>query len=132
MQNFDFQGLTASYRYTLADLSLGWNDVGGCYVFVKIVNGRLVVLRVGKCDSFKGRPMPPKHECWAEAVRDHGATHLCVRVVENALSRASEEQDLIAAYNPPMNVHHRTGLTGIAAAQGGIFGHGLINQGGKR
>jgi hypothetical protein len=133
MQTFDIAGIRGRYQYTLADLSLGWNEVGGCYIFAKVENGRLVILRVGKCDSFRGRPMPPKHECWEEAVRDYGATHLLVRVVPNALAQAAEEQDLIAAYNPPMNQHYRTAPAGVPADPlAGLFGTGLINQRGRR
>jgi hypothetical protein len=53
-------------------------------------------------------------------------------VIQTEADRVAEEQDLIAAYNPPMNEKHRTGLTGLAAAPNGLFGTDLINQGGRR
>jgi hypothetical protein len=132
METIELIGILSRYPYQRADLNLPWNDIGGCYAFVNYSSGYPYVVRVGKCDSFKTRPMPPGHECWADAVRDHGATHLYVRVIPNEADRAMEEQDLIAAYNPPMNTHHRTGLTGLAAPQLGLFSLGLINRGAKQ
>lgn len=133
MQTYDFHGLLSSYRYQLAVAHIPWAQSGGCYIFSRYMDGHPVVLRVGICDNFQTRPMPPAHECWAEAVRDYGATHLWVRSVLDAKAREAEEQDLIAAHNPPMNVHFRTGPTGTpSSGLGGLFAPGLINRGGKR
>jgi hypothetical protein len=75
--------------------------------------------------------MPPSHECWSNAVINHGATHILAREIDTEANRIAEEQDLIAAYNPPMNVQHRTSLTGQAALPSrGLFGNGLINRAG--
>jgi hypothetical protein len=123
------------YDFEIADLRAPWNDLGGVYVFAKWDGVRMAILRVGKCASFKSRPMPPHHPCWFEAFRDHGATHVLARVNGDERSRSDEEQDLIAAYNPPMNVQLRTGaLPGFASPpqMPGILGLGLLNQNKKK
>jgi hypothetical protein len=50
----------------------------------------------------------PRHECWPEAVR-LGATHVLAHTTPAGEQvRCAEEQDLIALWNPPLNVQHRT------------------------
>ena len=121
--------------YKLADLAAPWNPVPGNYGFIRLksaITGTFDILYFGECASFSARPMPPNHEKWESAVRMYGATHvLChVNLAEEQI-RKEEERDLIAAYNPPMNVHHRTGIA-AAPGLGALAGLGLINQRGRR
>ena len=126
--------LNRRYDLDLANLNAPWNDVGGIYVFIRWDGRQLTVVRVGKCVSFQKRPMPPAHPCWLEAFRDHGATHVLALAIHDEKTRAGAEQDLIAAYNPPMNVQLRTGPVGIAAFPQlpGALGLGIINRGKTR
>jgi hypothetical protein len=132
METYELVGLLGRYSYQVCDPNLPWAASGGCYVFARKEGNHLHILRVGKCDSFKSRPMPPGHECWSDAIRSHRASHVLARQVLTEADRVAEEQDLIAAYNPPMNVQHRTGQTGLPALPLGLFGGGLINRSGKR
>lgn len=132
METCELVGLLSRYTYQVCDPALPWATSGGCYVFARKEGNLFRILSVGKCDSFKSRPMPPGHECWSDAIRKHGATHVLARQVLTEAERVAEEQDLIAAYNPPMNVHHRTGVAGLPKLPPlGLAGLGLINRGGK-
>jgi hypothetical protein len=80
--------------------------VAGNYAFVKVQpNGRADVLYFGITDDLSDRI--PKHECWPEAMT-LGVTHVMAHSAPNAIARYAEERDLIAYWNPPMNVQHRT------------------------
>jgi hypothetical protein len=82
------------------------NAVAANYAFVKIhPNGQTDPLYFGITDDLSSRI--PNHECWPEAQR-LGVTHVMAHATPNALVRYTEERDLIAYWNPPMNVQHRT------------------------
>jgi hypothetical protein len=132
-----FTGLSGfSYLpYMAADLAAPWNPVPGNYAFIRLKNtltGSFDILYFGECASFSARPMPPGHDRWDDAVKLYGATHvLCHVNLAEEWVRKEEERDLIAAYNPPMNVQHRTGIAG-ALGLGALSGLGLINRSGNR
>ena len=64
--------------------------------------------RGGKWQAPQVRRLLQSHECWSEALR-LGATHVMTHTTPvGAHARYDEEADLIARWNPPMNVHHRT------------------------
>jgi excinuclease UvrABC nuclease subunit len=81
-----------------------WNDVGGVYIFTSIQGNIWHAHYVGVADSFRNRL--PTHERALEA-RRLGATHIHAVVVPQADIRATLEQRLIAACQPPLNTHHR-------------------------
>jgi hypothetical protein len=86
-----------------------WNAVSGVYAFAgRDAQGIWRPLYIGQADTFRTRPMPPgNHERWAEAVR-LGATHVHALTVPLAAMRDLVERRLIAAYQPPLNIHHRS------------------------
>ena len=82
-----------------------WNPVPAVYIFAgKNVKGEWFPLYVGETESLAERV--PTHERWSEAER-LGATHVHVLVVAQATARQSLEQELIAKYQPRLNVQHR-------------------------
>ena len=97
------------YEYTVCRFDLPWADVPGIYIFVKWNGSVWEALYIGKADSFKSR-LCASHECWPKAVA-LGATHVLARCVPNALARQTEEIRLIEAYNPPLNVQHRSSFS---------------------
>ncbi len=101
-----------NYEYTLLPFEADWNEVPGVYIFVfwNPASG-WTPLYIGKANSLKSR-LRASHEVWPEAVA-LGATHVLARCVLNALARATEEQRLIEAYDPPLNVQHRRSLSGF-------------------
>jgi hypothetical protein len=108
------------YSFTIANLAAPWNSVPGIYAFVSQATllSPLLVHYIGECQSFATR-MPPNHERWDEARRDHYATMILAMVTSGGDAvRKQIERDLIEHYNPPMNTHHRTYGLGILAAAG--------------
>jgi hypothetical protein len=90
--------------YQFGDL---WNDVGGIYIFAgpNYLTGRWGPWYVGQTDSFRNRI--PQHEKWIPAVL-RGATHVHAMVAPLADMRLAVEQRLIATFQPPLNVQHRS------------------------
>ena len=125
-----FSGLRYSYYIPVVGPGQGWLQQPGNYAFIRVFNGIAHPVYFGECENFATRPMPPKHEYWAEAVRDYGATHLLSHLTPGLpAARRAEEKDLIAAYNPPLNTKHRTGLPGTAAAPGNQLAAALRRYG---
>lgn len=95
-----------SYEFTVYEKDGGrWHDVPGVYIFSGIGRNNLWnAFYIGKCESFSDRL--PTHERWYEA-RQIGATHVHALGVSQEATRASIEQALIAAYQPPLNTQHR-------------------------
>lgn len=84
-----------------------WSDVPGIYIFTG-VNHQLnqwVVLYIGQADSFRNRMR--SHEMWLPAVR-LGASHVHAMAVPLAANRDEIEKWMIATYQPPLNVQHRS------------------------
>lgn len=117
------------YLYFPADLSQPWKKEGGNYLFCSWNGQAWVIQYVGECQSFTTR-MPPNHERWDEAARDYGATQIFGHLTPTGEdARKREERDLIAAYNPPMNIHHRTNaLNDVAGALGRVGGLSPLGQ----
>jgi hypothetical protein len=105
-----------------------WLDKPGNYLFCKWNARNWVIQYAGECQSFSTRI--PTHERWGEAVRDYGVTMAFSHVTQGGVdARQREERDLIQAYNPPMNIHHRTNALGdVAGALGQIGGLSPLGQ----
>jgi len=97
-----------SYRYwALADTTrAGIQAVAGNYVFAKEVTpNQFQPLYFGQADDLQARI--PTHERMRDAIK-LGATHVMAHSTQGGLeARCDEERDLIARWNPPMNVQHR-------------------------
>ena len=121
------------YSYEITPIPLpagrGWHPCGGNYCFARVSDGVVIPIYFGECKSFATRGMPPAHEKWKPARRYYGVTHLLTHIALGPeVIRKAEEQDLIAAYNPPMNVQHRTapaGQRGIGLRRGHSRASGL-------
>jgi hypothetical protein len=111
MSNFvDFPGHIGVYRYFY--LAPGMIPrVGGNYMMVASTNAGLVPLYVGISDDLFGRLA--NHPDWPSAQR-LGAKYIMAHLQQDVIARQVEEQDLIAYWNPPLNVQYRT-----AGRQGG-------------
>jgi hypothetical protein len=128
-------GITGfTYNYFPPEPSPNWQwlAVPANYIFAKWTPSGWVILYVGECENCKTRFA--NHERWNEAVTDYGATHALTHQ-SSALEadRKREEIDLIAAYNPPMNIQHRTSeLAGLGAWPSPLFGLSQAGLGRKR
>ena len=82
-----------------------WGTAAGVYIFCGITpQNQWRPYYIGQADQFSDRL--PSHERWAEAVR-LGATHVHAMVVQQAAMRDTIEQQLISAYQPTLNAHHK-------------------------
>jgi len=99
-----------------------WLDKPGNYLFCKWNGQSWIIQYAGECQSFSARL--PGHDRWEEAVRDYGVTVAFSHITQGGVdARQREERDLIQAYNPPMNTHHRTNaLADVSGALGRIGG----------
>jgi hypothetical protein len=100
----------ASYGYWIVDqprVPSGLLAVGGNYAFLKkLANGNWLPIYVGQAANLQDRL--PNHERFEDAVRA-GATLVVAHSTPNGEpARLAEEKDLVAKWNPVLNVHHRT------------------------
>jgi hypothetical protein len=81
--------------------------VAANYAFLTgLANGNFEVLYVGQADNAKNRL--PNHERWNDAL-NAGMTMVVAHSTQGGeKARLIEERDLIAKWNPPLNVQHRT------------------------
>jgi hypothetical protein len=117
------------YQFQFGDVSLPWTTNPAVYVFAyhSFFLPRPFIAYVGETDNMHARPMPPKHERWYEAVLQHNANAVFAMVVDGTTEmRQQIERDLIAAYNPPLNVKHRSLADEAAPVGFGMFGRGPL------
>jgi excinuclease UvrABC nuclease subunit len=90
------------YEFGVYQHDANWNDVGGVYIFSGL-NSRQqwAAIYIGQTDSFHSRI--PSHEQWIRAML-LGATHVHAMVESQAAKRDQIERQLIAAYQPMLNV----------------------------
>lgn len=104
-----------------------WHDKPGNYLFCKWNGQTWAIQHAGECTSFRTRM--PSHERWPEALRDYGVTQAFSHINEGGEgARQTEERDIIQAYNPPMNVHHRTDGLGTGGLGLSGLGRSLLNE----
>lgn len=107
----DFKTNVSTYRYWLLpnpSTAAAIEAAAGNYMFVRQEVGRVVPLYVGIAQDLSNRI--PGHNKWDAAIR-LGMTHVLAHKNPNAFLRASEENDLIGYFNPPLNQQLRTGLS---------------------
>jgi hypothetical protein len=82
-------------------------EVPGNYGFLKSTGLNIFTpLYFGEAENMRNRLR--NHDRWLEAVR-LGATIIVTHTAPGGeLARLAEERDLIAKWNPPLNVQHRT------------------------
>jgi excinuclease UvrABC nuclease subunit len=82
-----------------------WYEVPGIYIFAGVNQAQeWYPLYVGQAKSLAARI--PSHEVWPEAQR-LGATHVHAMVARDEDLRCSIEEQLIRAFQPRLNTHHR-------------------------
>jgi hypothetical protein len=87
------------YRYRIAN-PVRPNIAGsGNFVYVRDEDGAAQVVFAGETDSLALDSLLR----WDEAVRQHGATHLFMRLNVSGATRACELSDLLPALDPVMN-----------------------------
>ena len=107
----DFIGASGTaYRYFTRDGDR-LSPSGGNYIFARETPDGLSVIYVSEAENL----MTLADEHWPEAKARYGATHAFVRLNVTASVRRREREDLISAYNPPMNAAAEDG----SAANGG-------------
>jgi len=95
----------SSYDFYVLPKESAWHAVGGVYIFTgKNAQGLWYPLYIGQAESLAARI--PTHERWQEAAR-LGATHVHAMVVQQEANRDTIERELIAAYQPTLNEHHK-------------------------
>lgn len=80
--------------------------VAGNYAFLKkLANGNYAPIYFGQAEDLQSRI--PNHDRWGDCVTA-GATCVVAKTTPGGEKvRCDEERDLIAQWNPPLNVHHR-------------------------
>ena len=104
----DWQGQSGkAYRYVFLDLTQGINAIAINYAFVKHVGDNwFKPLYFGETDNAQDR-ITGAHEKWAPAIA-LGMTHVMAHSTPGGeMNRRSEERDLIARWQPPLNVQYR-------------------------
>lgn len=95
----DFTGASGStYRY-FAEERGRLSPSGGNFIYARETPEGLSVIYVGEAENL----LVMAHDRWAEAQARFGATHAFIRLNVTAAIRRRERQDLIDAYDPPMN-----------------------------
>lgn len=99
-----------AYEYFIMEQGIDTPMVtsAGNYAFaVRLATGALYPVYFGVADNLNGR-VSRSHERWAEAIRLGAYMVLAHTTPGGERARLAEERDLIARYNPRLNVQHRT------------------------
>lgn len=108
MPGFTFQGASGNtYDLYLFDPNNRRTILyqGGIYVFARSQAGGPGVLYVGSAHSLRAALWGTQG--WDIAVRDHGANCLYARPEPDRQVRRSARDDLVEAYQPPMNAIYK-------------------------
>lgn len=90
-----------SYNFEVCQKNSSWHDVGGVYIFCGLNRqNRWFPVYIGKTESFSDRI--PSHGQW-DTAQSLGATHVHALVVHMEEDRSQIEEQLIRAYQPPLN-----------------------------
>ena len=87
------------YRFRLAPQGKPASAMSGAYVYVRDSGGQSEVLFVGDADNL----MNDARSRWDEAVSQHKATHLFVRLNISGATRKAELDDMLEDSRPVMN-----------------------------
>lgn len=96
-----------TYRYIRVDMSKPIDPVSANYSFARhLGNGIYIPDYFGETENARDR-LTPSHHKWAAAIAI-GAVHVFGHSAPAGyLARAYEEQDLIAQWQPVLNIQHR-------------------------
>ena len=99
-----------SYKFICYSPGTDWYEVAGCYAFAIQHTNALAAtptrpFYIGQTDSFKRRMNEHQDDKWAKA-KALGANITLAFVEPNEALRLAMEQNLIRAYQPPLNVQH--------------------------
>ncbi len=105
-RTIDWAGASGhQYKFWILPLNVVLKDAPGIYMYAKETSpGRWRALYIGKTSSLRKRLADHEKELLAKRL---GATHIHVHLASlNEAVSQSEEADLIARLNPPLNVQH--------------------------
>jgi hypothetical protein len=106
-----FRGLSGNWYRYIPMIPHHWKNPAN-YMFARISGQYWFIPYIGQTGDSSDRF--PKHDRWQEAVRDYGVTHVLMHFSSSDLDvRETEERDLIASLDPPMNRQHRPIHTGL-------------------
>ncbi|HEY9234601.1 MULTISPECIES: hypothetical protein [Phenylobacterium] len=94
----DIEGASgALYRFRLHDTNRELPATAGNYLIVRREEGALQVIGCGEAQSLmSARPL------WAEAVAEHGAEQLYLRLNVARAHRVGEHEDIVAKHRPQL------------------------------
>ena len=106
---YRFQGYSGAwYNFAMSDLPTAAQTCCGVYLFGRRrPNGSYDVLYIGRAQNLANR-LTNSHEKLATAIRK-GMTTLGQAMCANDTEASQIERDLIARFNPPLNIALRTG-----------------------
>lgn len=94
-----------SHIFTVYPCESQWNNVAGIYIFAGVNSqNQWAPYYIGQADSFQDRI--PSHEKW-DTAQSLGATHVHAMAVPLEAMRDTIEEELIQAYQPPLNLQLR-------------------------
>jgi len=100
-QQIDFQGQSGqSYRYLPLEVAGPLSPTGANYLFVKAKPGEQQIVYAGETECLHRGV----HEGWDKARKTHGANTIYVRLNVTRSVRRAELEDIVAQYQPPMNL----------------------------
>lgn len=101
-----------NYIYEITTPLAPWNKVPINYVFAHEVHDGWRICYAGECGDATTRM--PAHEKWYPALSLNAGMRIFAHVSSSdAAVRRAEEEDLIARYNPQLNIRGRTAPTGL-------------------
>jgi len=89
----------AVYRFNLIREGRPLSPMGGNYLYVRQSRDGYEVVHAGEGQNL----LTDARARWAQAVADHGATDLFMRLNVSERIRRQEHEDILAAARPPMN-----------------------------
>jgi hypothetical protein len=89
-----------AYLFRVYPLGVPFKDIGGCYALTRQDSDGWFIAYIGQTDSLAGRFDNIDKMSY---VKEHGITHIAVRVNGSEMGRQMEEEALINFYKPPCN-----------------------------
>ena len=97
--------LWGRYSFTTWKLPQKFGSFPGVYIYTRLVGERHFPVLIEQAEDVTSRRL--EHDKIAPGISKH-SDYIHCRVVEDADERREIEKELVAQYNPPLNVEHRT------------------------
>ena len=99
------QHLWGRYSFTVWKLPQKFGSFPGVYIYTRLVGKRHFPVLIEQAEDVTSRRL--EHDKIAPGISKH-SDYIHCRVVEDEDERREIEKELVAKYNPPLNVEHRT------------------------